>query len=160
VTTGSHANKKGETPCHPPQENAQPRGSAKPSRITCATKADELPEVEQSKEIPDWVNDTPDEFTYDMSMWDPGGTTEENIDISRDEYIALKSHLAALRQYKIAGVGDRLRAMVRKFEEKDTEALQLWLGWACEIYRHAPEAIVSDAGIEAAFKGLSEGKVE
>lgn len=50
-------------------------------------------------ERPDWVDETPEEPTYDLSMWDPGGSEEQSIPITRKEFIALKQHLAELRGY-------------------------------------------------------------
>lgn len=52
---------------------------------------------------PNWVSDTPDHFTYELSMWVGEGCDEgiavdnQKIAINRTEFIALKQHLAALR---------------------------------------------------------------
>jgi hypothetical protein len=52
-----------------------------------------------SEPTPDWVTETPDETTYSISMFDDGGVSVQNIEITREEYCALKAHLAALRGY-------------------------------------------------------------
>jgi hypothetical protein len=50
-------------------------------------------------ETPDWVNDTPDECCYDLTMFDSGGGSIEESHIDRAEYLALKAKLAEMRGY-------------------------------------------------------------
>ena len=47
---------------------------------------------------PDWL-ETPDEAAYAMGMLDHEGGTVQDVEMSRDEYIALKEHLAKLRGF-------------------------------------------------------------
>jgi hypothetical protein len=59
-------------------------------------------DVGAGERVPDWVNDTPPDNEYClMIMSEFTTTTPQAIDLSRDEYIALKAHLAALRGYEL-----------------------------------------------------------
>lgn len=55
--------------------------------------------------LPDWLTHTPDETIYSLTMFDGGGTAVQDIEITRDEYLALKAHLANLRGYVERSVG-------------------------------------------------------
>ena len=58
-----------------------------------------------SSEIPDWVTETPREMEYYLAMIPPDGSQwEQEIEISRAEFIELKAHLAKLRGYAAEGV--------------------------------------------------------
>lgn len=57
--------------------------------------------VPAAPEKPDWVNETPDETTYDLTMYGDHGGSIQEIDLARAEYIALKAHLAKLRGYTV-----------------------------------------------------------
>ena len=46
---------------------------------------------------PDWLEETPDETSYDLTMYDSGGGSIQNVQLSRDEYIDLKEYLSAHR---------------------------------------------------------------
>jgi hypothetical protein len=50
-------------------------------------------------ELLDWVTETPIEPGYQLSMWDEGdgGTALQIVSVTREEYVALKSFLAARR---------------------------------------------------------------
>jgi len=48
--------------------------------------------------MPDWVDLTPEDILYDLAMYNDHGGGQE-IEITREEFIALKQHLAALRGY-------------------------------------------------------------
>jgi len=52
------------------------------------------------KPLPDWATTTPCEQEYELSMWDSDEAVQ-NIHMSRDEYLALKAHLANLRGYEV-----------------------------------------------------------
>ncbi len=45
-------------------------------------------------ETPDWVDFTPEPVTYDLTMYEPGGGSIQNIHMERVEYLALKAKLA------------------------------------------------------------------
>ena len=66
----------------------------KPTTTTAAAPATPAPEV------PDWVNDTPHQETYELEMYQEGGTVE-SIEMTRDEYISLKQNLARMRGYVV-----------------------------------------------------------
>ena len=61
-------------------------------------------------EIPEWVKDTPDECAYDLTMFDSLGSSIQRIDLTRDEFLTLKQHLATMRGYAIANAGPALPA--------------------------------------------------
>ncbi len=48
-------------------------------------------------EIPDWVTATPDETEYQLGVRQPDAEMEQLITVTRDEYLALKAHLAKMR---------------------------------------------------------------
>jgi len=50
---------------------------------------------------PEWL-DTPDETEYDLVMSGEAGSSVQMVNLSRDEYIALKAHLCELRGLKPA----------------------------------------------------------
>ena len=52
------------------------------------------------EQIPDWVNETPDDYAYDLTMYEGGGSVSgQDISLTRDEFVALKQHLAVMRGY-------------------------------------------------------------
>lgn len=59
-----------------------------------AAKPETEPEAEP---LPRWATETPDEPDYSLTMYDDGGSSKENIDLTREEYTGLKSFLACLR---------------------------------------------------------------
>jgi|SRR6185295_14095788 len=53
-------------------------------------------------ETPDWVNETVDDTSYSLTMYESGGGgSVEDIDMDRGEFIRLKRWLAALRGYEL-----------------------------------------------------------
>lgn len=56
-----------------------------------------------AREVPDWVTKTP-QVGYDLEMWDEFNGAEQTIELTRDEYLALKKRLAELRGF--VGVND------------------------------------------------------
>lgn len=64
-------------------------------------------ESKATETTPDWATETPeDPIEYQLTMWD-AGTDAQTVYMTRDEYIALKQHLA------------KLRGHVEEAEEKD-----------------------------------------
>jgi hypothetical protein len=114
-------------------------------------------------EIPDWVNETPERIeTYDLTMWVDGGGIQ-SVEMSRDEYIALKQHLAAMRGY----ITPDLAAYVAKLLGKDVstgvsfddakqqraDAIVI----ARAVYRLCPEAVViADPAFEEALLEMAD----
>lgn len=54
-------------------------------------------EATAAAEVPDWVTETPDESSYNLTMYDEYGASIQQIELSRDEYESLKQHLAIHR---------------------------------------------------------------
>jgi len=50
-----------------------------------------------SPERPKWIDQTPDETSYVLTMYSNEGDAAQEVDITRDEYIELKAHLARIR---------------------------------------------------------------
>jgi hypothetical protein len=47
---------------------------------------------------PDWLDETPRETEYLLLMNDGAGESQQEIDMTREEFIALKRHLATIRR--------------------------------------------------------------
>ena len=60
-------------------------------------------EIFRSKDVaPEWVSDTPDIGSYNLTVFDGGGGSVEDIaDLTRAEYVALKKKLAKMRGYAV-----------------------------------------------------------
>jgi hypothetical protein len=59
-------------------------------------KGDPLPHFNKYQETNGW-RETPQDIEYVLLMSDSGGDTVQQINITREEYIALKEHLVKLR---------------------------------------------------------------
>jgi hypothetical protein len=103
---------------------------------------------------PDWAEFTPESPTYDLIMFDGGGASEQEVALTRDEFLALKRHLAAMRGYTAAepmthiGVitlaRDRASAEGETgLPEKSPQQIASYLQVARWLYLHCPEAVVS-----------------
>lgn len=55
-----------------------------------------------ARPVPDWVNETPEDCSYDLTMFEPGGGHIQDIELTRDEYIQLKQYLAVMRNHPVA----------------------------------------------------------
>jgi hypothetical protein len=115
--------------------------------------------------IPEWVNETPDECSYDLIMFDAGGGSEEEIHLSRAEYIALKKLLAAMRGYNVWSAVDCLKELRGKpldpennvifSPNEDQAALSMLTARAA--YRLLPQAVVTtNEDFEAKLRELAE----
>lgn len=62
-------------------------------------------ESTKANTIPEWALQTPPENSYDLTMFDSGGDSIEEVELSRAEYIALKRHLAVMRGYEMPDEG-------------------------------------------------------
>ena len=47
--------------------------------------------------MPKWVTDTPDDCTYDLTMFDTSGGSIQRVELTRAEFIGLKEQLARSR---------------------------------------------------------------
>jgi hypothetical protein len=60
--------------------------------------------------LPDWVTETPEPWTtYQLAMWQDA-IDIQGIDLSREEFIALKQRLAELRGYSVPKEGSEQAA--------------------------------------------------
>lgn len=56
-------------------------------------------------QLPEWVTRTPDPMGYGLFMTTPNTHTEgQDIELSREEFVALKKELAKMRGYAVAEV--------------------------------------------------------
>jgi hypothetical protein len=100
-------------------------------------------------EIPDWVNDTPPENEYCLMIMSEFTTvTPQSVGLTRDEYITLKRHLAALRGLREIDVTESI-ARVSGIEvapnvttADDQESAARDLRTARVLYRLVPDAVV------------------
>jgi hypothetical protein len=57
-------------------------------------------EQQQQNIVPEWVNGTPNDITYSLTMYRSDGSPAQDIsDLTREEFCALKQHLAAMRGF-------------------------------------------------------------
>ncbi|HYL37935.1 MAG TPA: hypothetical protein VEV17_18615 [Bryobacteraceae bacterium] len=54
--------------------------------------------VRKPEELPEWVNETPASCDYSLLMFDWDGDHRQEVELSREEFITLKKHLARLRR--------------------------------------------------------------
>jgi hypothetical protein len=104
-------------------------------------------------ELPDWATKTPADHLYSLSMFENSDASIEEVHVSRDEYIALKAHLAALRGY---GNGDDPQGLIeaisgkpitnqeKLFFSRDRQQIADQILIARGIYRLCPTAVVYD----------------
>lgn len=52
-----------------------------------------------AEEVPEWATTTPEEIDYYLEMYDPNDEALQHVDLTRDEFIALKEHLAKMRGF-------------------------------------------------------------
>lgn len=52
--------------------------------------------------VPEWLEEMPGEASYDLTMFGPGGESVQEVSLARDEYVALKVHLAATRGIQVS----------------------------------------------------------
>ena len=85
-----------------------PTKTATPAAAPVAAAQPPAPEVEP--EVPDWVNMTWPDHIYEMTVYESGDGSSEDISLTRAEYISLKHHLAGMRGYK---VGEQTEGRIR-----------------------------------------------
>ena len=59
--------------------------------------AAEPPPQPQLPDFPEWVSSTPGDHTYELNMFDISGESLQYIEVTREEFIALKERLAVIR---------------------------------------------------------------
>ncbi len=80
-----------------PKASALPQ--TEPAAAAPAVSAQPAAPSTESRPVPDWVTETPDETTYCLTMFDGSGGQSESVELVRAEYIALKTYLAVARGY-------------------------------------------------------------
>ena len=100
-------------------------------------------------EIPAWVEDMPLAPDFNLTMYDHYGGAEQEIDLTRDEYIALKAHLAAMRGYTVGDFQARIADLATTGPEgyrcSDLQQIASHLETARDFYRHCPDLVVFDS---------------
>jgi hypothetical protein len=100
-------------------------------------------------EIPDWVEDTPADPSYSLAVFDNEGNMPQEIDVTRDEYIALKRHLAAMRGYFVTDIPAQVAALCNDapevYRQKDEQQIARHLETARDFYRACPDLVVFDS---------------
>jgi len=114
-------------------------------------------------EIPAWVTQTHPEHTYHLAMFQSNDDNVESIDMTRDEYIALKAHLAAMRGYTVGDFGARIADLNTNGPEgysgDDIEQTATLLEAARDFYRCCPELVVFDSDeLDEYIQKLANGK--
>jgi hypothetical protein len=92
--------------------------------------------MSELNEIPGWVENTPQEQAYELSMFDSDDNAQQ-IEMSREEFIALKAHLAALRGYRIGDLRERLTALVLESNPNQDQPIGDDLQQTAELVRIA-----------------------
>jgi hypothetical protein len=125
-----------------------------------------MPTPEES-EIPDWVKETPPDHMYCLDMFESGDNHVESIDLTRDEYIALKRHLAAVQGHTTGTAAGRVEELVKQMglqesnpnlPSADPDQVARYLIVAREFYRLCPEAVVSPKGdFDTALNEIAAG---
>ena len=88
---------------------------------------------------PDWTKTTPEEVSYDLTMFAPGGEALQDLAMNRDEYLAMKAHLSAIRGFDYADQLAKLEAT-----DRDKQQLAFKLETAREVYRDYPALVMAE----------------
>ena len=98
-------------------------------------------------EVPEWLLVSPPEVSYNL-MSDIDGLGDL-IEMSRDEFMVLKRHLAAMRGHAVeADLKGRLTKIRDEFEFSDRRFAETLVS-AHELYRRCPEVVSSERTLEA-----------
>lgn len=55
-----------------------------------------------NEELPDWVTETPNlDHSYQLQMMENNDCSIQEVDLTSEEYISLKQHLAQMRGYDV-----------------------------------------------------------
>lgn len=97
------------------------------------------------QEIPDWVNETHPDHDYGLVIMESGDHSVEEVELTRDEYITLKAHLAAMRGYKAITPIDAIK-IVGDYCDAGSQDSARRLQAAREIYQGHPELVMTVYG--------------
>ncbi len=115
-------------------------------------------------EIPDWVEETPHDTLYTLEMYEGTGGSAQEVTLSREEFIELKRHLAAVRGYTAGDAAARVADLSKEIGldkdatvPADSQQVARYLIAARELYRRCPEAVVcSDEQFAGTLRDLAE----
>lgn len=125
----------------PAQSQANPTITAVPTTMT--------PRLD----IPFWVDSTTPEHAYRLVLLESADAAhDEDIDLTRDEYIALKKQLAGMRGYKVGHVTEKhaciaelAKSLPAEYRQKDEQQNARHLQNARIIYRHCSDLVVFES---------------
>lgn len=102
-----------------------------------------------AQEIPDWVTSTHPEHTYQLVVFESNDSGVEEVGMTRDEYIALKHHLAAMRGYTLTDARSAVAAIensdipeAQDYRQGGEHQIAMHLQTARRLYRYFPEMVV------------------
>jgi hypothetical protein len=95
---------------------------AGPHEVEAATEASAAID---GREVPGWINETPDERVYQLVIFDGDGDCRQEVDTTRKEFITLKRCLAALRGYELMAPGDHTEIQARTLRDDGGKASTL-----------------------------------
>lgn len=101
-----------------------------------------------ASQIPDWVDETPDERTYELLTWEGeegAASAIQQVALTHLEYIALKKHLAALRGYRIGDLNARVEKLTSQNPAPDAQQTARSIQTAREYYRRCPDLVVFES---------------
>ena len=58
--------------------------------------------------VPEWVNETPPDHSYSLDMYQNSDVSIQSVELTREEFITLKVHLAEMRGLARAAVNRKL----------------------------------------------------
>lgn len=79
-----------------------PRYFAPLGRTNSKIKPERKKNMAKNKNVPDWVSNTPPDHSYSLSMYENSDAAIEEIELTRAEYIMLKTHIATMRGYCVS----------------------------------------------------------
>ena len=109
-----------------------------------------MPQPEQN-EILEWVEETQPDYDYHLGMYDPYGARGQEVEITREEYIALKRHLPAVRGYTAGDAAECVNELAKQIKSgesgssisPDSQQVAAYLVEARALCSLCPEAVVS-----------------
>jgi hypothetical protein len=85
----------------------QPQTDARAGKLAVLQTAEVVAEArDNSSDVPGWIYETPEPMRYSMAMEEPGGDHLQDVDITREEYAALKIRVAEMRGLVPAAKGE------------------------------------------------------
>jgi hypothetical protein len=121
------------------------------------------------EEIPYWVTSTHPDHAYKLVLFENSDGGVEEVEMTRDEYIELKRHIAATRGYTSGDAAQRVDELVKEMGVRrgsglpspDPQNVAAYLIIAREFYRLCPEATVAPgAEFEETLEQIATGSKE